>query len=210
MPMASTGIEAKTSIEYAENAMFGAVVNCARNPPLARDEEPCAIDAFDSNTVTSTPIEVSASAHASPITPAPITATSVIDRMLPCDGGPREARAPEGAAVRSSAPAVAVCSAVAVLAAHAVLAAVAVDLGLMRGLRGVVGGLPLGLRRGAIGGRGIVGGIAEGLRVTVRGEVLQGVDETRVGVGDAVPIDVLDRVVQAGCRLVRRGRRRRV
>jgi hypothetical protein len=95
MPIGSAGIEAKTSIEYAENAMFGAVVNCARNPPLARDEEPCPNDGRDSNTVTAMPAAVSASAHASPITPAPITATSIIGGMLPRGRGPREARAPK-------------------------------------------------------------------------------------------------------------------
>src|SRR5207245_4354945 len=57
--------------------MLISAVNCARTPPFARAEEPRPTAGAASSTVTSNPAPASSRAHDRPITPAPITATSV-------------------------------------------------------------------------------------------------------------------------------------
>src|SRR5215211_6789507 len=69
-------------MEKAEKAMLAGVVNWARTPPLARDDEPWPTDASRSSTSTrSTPASRSSWATDSPITPPPTTATSTASGM---------------------------------------------------------------------------------------------------------------------------------
>src|SRR5439155_19086053 len=63
--------------------MLTSVVNCARMPPLARAEEPRPTAGAASSTVTATPAPASSRAHERPITPAPITTTSVRSGIRP-------------------------------------------------------------------------------------------------------------------------------
>src|SRR5262245_55760021 len=66
-------------MEKAENSMLALVVNWARTPPLARDDEPWPTDASRSRTTTrSTPASRSSRATDRPITPPPTTATSTV------------------------------------------------------------------------------------------------------------------------------------
>ena len=59
--------------------MLALVVNWARTPPLAREDDPWPTDPSRSSTTTrSTPASRSSRATDSPITPAPTTATSTV------------------------------------------------------------------------------------------------------------------------------------
>ena len=66
-------------MEKAENSMLARVVNWARTPPLAREDDPWPTEASRSSTTTrSTPASQSSRATDSPITPPPTTATSTV------------------------------------------------------------------------------------------------------------------------------------
>src|SRR5512132_1541616 len=70
--------------------MLALVVNWARTPPLAREDEPWPTDASRSRTTTrSTPASRSSRATDSPMTPPPMTATSTVSGTPPGPSGDR-------------------------------------------------------------------------------------------------------------------------
>src|SRR5215217_1732625 len=77
-------------MEKAENSMLALVVNWARTPPLAREDDPWPTEASRSRTSTrSTPARRSSRATDSPMTPPPTTATSTVSGTTPGPSGDR-------------------------------------------------------------------------------------------------------------------------